>query len=493
MIVTEDTFRRYIRRFEREAIPTRLELFIVSRKIKLSQFAREANLSRQHLQRIRTARMEPTRGKMALLVSAARRLSLEPVRPEDLFELYAEESGGWTMAKDRDRIVLAAAVYATELAIAEQRMATLKKRPAEEWAAHLASLEGSVTIPLLRLLLRDAHRQLDLDPQRASLTYAAIWDLAALLPEAVLPDLKVTIRALTLIYRAYVARHLGDYSLASTFLDDAEEEVEGTASCTTELAQIWYERAALLLKCGSLKASEREAKRAVMLFTVLGDQRRLARAQILNGSVTFERGDVACARDLWLRAIDPLRATRDYDAVASATLNIGAAEMLLGNVNVAKAWLEQAHRLFTKLGSRGEIIRVRWTLARLRLLHENPPDGLRLLRAVRADYLGANMPTEAGFVGLDIVEALLERDEPTEELVGLARSVVETFRQAGATPKMLEALYYLREAVQRRRADAELVSEIRAYLEEAARGTTAAFVPRTPEITASGSTECSPG
>lgn len=70
---------------------TRLESFIKSRGIKPAHLARESGYSRQHLLRIRMGRMEPTRRCIAAIAAACRRLSGEPVRAAQLFELDEED------------------------------------------------------------------------------------------------------------------------------------------------------------------------------------------------------------------------------------------------------------------------------------------------------------------------------------------------------------------------------------------------------------------
>jgi predicted transcriptional regulator len=70
---------------------TRLESFIKSRGIKPAHLARESGYSRQHLLRIRTGRMEPTRRCIAAIAAACRRLSGESVRASELFELDEED------------------------------------------------------------------------------------------------------------------------------------------------------------------------------------------------------------------------------------------------------------------------------------------------------------------------------------------------------------------------------------------------------------------
>ena len=73
-------------------MPTsRLEQFIKSRGIKPAHLARESGYSRQHLLRIRTGRMEPTRRCIAAIAAACRRLSGESVRASQLFELDEED------------------------------------------------------------------------------------------------------------------------------------------------------------------------------------------------------------------------------------------------------------------------------------------------------------------------------------------------------------------------------------------------------------------
>ena len=72
-------------------MPTRLEMFIKSRGIKPAHLARESGYSRQHLLRIRMGRMEPTRRCIAAIAAACRRLSREPVKASDLFDLESDE------------------------------------------------------------------------------------------------------------------------------------------------------------------------------------------------------------------------------------------------------------------------------------------------------------------------------------------------------------------------------------------------------------------
>jgi predicted transcriptional regulator len=68
-------------------MPTKLETFLKSHRIKPAHLARESGYSRQHLLRIRMGRMEPTRRCIAAIVSACRRLSRQQVHAAELFDL----------------------------------------------------------------------------------------------------------------------------------------------------------------------------------------------------------------------------------------------------------------------------------------------------------------------------------------------------------------------------------------------------------------------
>jgi predicted transcriptional regulator len=72
-------------------MPSKLEAYLKSRGVKPAHLARESGYSRQHLLRIRMGRMEPTRRCIAAIVAACRKLSHEPVRAADLFDLEGDE------------------------------------------------------------------------------------------------------------------------------------------------------------------------------------------------------------------------------------------------------------------------------------------------------------------------------------------------------------------------------------------------------------------
>lgn len=71
----------------RRVFNTRLDHWLVAHKVKPARLALESGYSRQHLLRIRKGEMEPTRKCIAAIVTAARKMSREPVGASELFEL----------------------------------------------------------------------------------------------------------------------------------------------------------------------------------------------------------------------------------------------------------------------------------------------------------------------------------------------------------------------------------------------------------------------
>lgn len=414
--------------------------------------------------RVRLARAEPTRKTIARITSALRRLSLEDVRAEDLFELTIEDSAAWAV-QDR-RTLTDAAAYGRARGAAEALWRTTAKRRVEVWLSALLRHSAGVTEDMVRVLIFDAEKKTDHNPGRALAILTLADSIAERLQESS-PDLVAMLRGRTHLSRAYALRQLGRYRDALPLLDLAEEHFARTPSCALEVATVWYERAALLFVKEEYDAAIRAARHASNMFTLLGDARRIAKAQMILACVFHERGELELALASFTEVETALRAANDPESLASAFLNLGATETLLGNVPAAQAWLEKALRSFSKLGFRGEIARTRWVMARLHLLHVNRAEGMSQYREVRAAFEGLGMHADAGAVMLDVAMYLLE-DGKAVEAASLCREALAAFERSGASISARRAIAYLYQATQNGAADAALVRDVRRFLDRAA-------------------------
>jgi tetratricopeptide (TPR) repeat protein len=460
---------------EETALRSRLEFFMVVHDVKPAYLAKEAAISRQHLLRVRKGTMEPTRLKIAQIVSALRRLTLLNVQPNDVFELSIEENGTWALAAIREEVSAQAEKFRIEMRLTAARIAQVLQQPQDEWADRFS--QQPISEPLLRQLVLTAHRALDDKPRRAIAIHALAARLSRSLPNFVDPNVRIALIGRTFLDRAFALRHLGRFPEAFRMLDRAEEFFRSTPYCIHELAQAWYERAAVHFRTGEDDPAAVLAKQARSVYTLTTDRRRAAKARMLEACILVDARKFRPARDAFRESLAAFKAFGDQESLGSAYLNLGNTEMHLGRLTSARNSMLHALRIFTKLELRGEIIRVRWNLAHLDTFHGDADKGFALLRQARADFANLRMPAEAARVGLDIVKALFGNDAAAREAATLARTIVTEFENSGATRNAVEALAYLRDALARGKATPQLVDDVGRFVDRAPRHTDAIFTP----------------
>jgi hypothetical protein len=110
-----------------------------------------------------------------------------------------------------------------------------------------------------------------------------------------------------------------------------------------------------------------------------------------------------------------------------------------------------------------ERIRTRWMFAQLLIESGNAEEGLLDLRAAAMEYEAAGMVADAAQVDLERVEVLLRIDQ-WEEAAAIARRLVIVYERTGQRLSYVQALAYLREAVEAATATPELAQYVRAYV-----------------------------
>jgi tetratricopeptide (TPR) repeat protein/DNA-binding phage protein len=458
---------------DEDALRTRLEFYMVSHGIKPARLAREASISRQHLLRVRKGTMEPTRLKIAQIVSALRRLTFLPVQPTDVFELSMEENGTWALAHVRDAAATAGTKFREEMRATTAAIAEVLKRPVAEWPG--AFIERGVTEALVRQLVLTAHRLVEKQPKRAIAVLATAERLTKELPTLMKRDVGIVLKGHTYLERAVALRVLGLFHDERAMLDRAEAEFQKRAACTHELAQTWYERAALAFNLNELDEAARLALQARNIFLLTGDRRRAAKARMLQGCVLVDRHQYAKAREEFRVAVTTFRTFGDTETLAAAYLNLGSTEMRMGRTAAARDALKSAAIFFEKAKLPAEVVRVKWNLAHLVTFHESREKGLPLLRKVRVEFAKRDMLDAAATVGLDIVKALFGDDAAVDEAAELCQTIIGEFTKAGAAKNVLTALAYLRDATTRRTASPALVDEVRVFIEHASQDPAATF------------------
>lgn len=455
---------------------TRLEMFRVSRGIRSADLAEESGYHRSHVLRIRQATIEPSRDAMAAIVSALRRLSLEDVRAEMVFELTVEESGPWRQ-KRQAQFSREVAAYRKQRDKAHRVLVEISRLPRTDWLPSLRGIPGGLTAAVARTAILEGRRLIDTTPDYSEALLALGAAVADEAPDLT-PEYRAFLSGRARVERADALRQLGTYRAALPVLDEAARRFEGVPSCTHELGRAWFGRGSILFKMNGLDEALHYLRLSINIFAALDDHRRIARARFVEANVLFEKGDWDAARTRWLAVAPVFEAARDRHSLASLWLNLGWCDLDRGDPKSARVWLGRALERFTQLRSAVDIARTRWAVALVEARYGEQVAGLDMLRCARQELEQLNVLTESGMAGLDVAEILLLTHEHADQAAAVCRELVPQFERAGANKEVLKALAYLWEAANTRTASAALVRRIRSEVQQAERESTYRFDAR---------------
>lgn len=396
------------------------------------EVARLAGYSRQHFLRLRMGEGDATRGGILAVTDVCRRLSDEWITPGVLFERADE-------FLKRPGLRLSSAHRADR-----RSLDALLVDPVTPEFPELVAKTGIASETAVRHLLKGGQKRLDTHPAGAADVYDAAARMAATLPESA-PELAASLGAHALKGRSNALRMLGAYEDALTCLGMAAKLFVEARYCTDEAGQVEYTRAAVLFKMELWDDALAATRAARKRFVQSNDARRVAHADLLQANILFEQGDWNAARGMWLRLRKPLAALKDKDALARVSLNLGVCETRRGQRDEARRWLNQASAAFRALGNAAELARTRWNMASYLAAFKSRARALRALRHAQRSFAALGMWVDAGCVGLDITDVMIELGTADDELTRHAREVASTFIRAGLGVSTAHALDQLRQ------------------------------------------------
>jgi len=431
---------------------TRLELFLRRNELAPLALAEAAHYSRQHVLRVRTGEVSPTRRFIIEMTTACKAFTREVVTADMLFE-----RGDLLLASAHQRL---SRLFADELRMLDTLLA---KIVGDDWSARVMRAGiGSETA--VRHLLRAGGPLTDRAPQQAAAVYYAAIQMAATLAGTP-AELAASLQAHALKGRANALRHLGDFDAALTDLTLAARLFGKARYCVNEVGQIEYTRGTVLFKMERWSEAEAAARQARARFVATGDARRAAHAEVLRAGILFDQGDVDAARDVWFRLMSILDDLRDDEALARVWQNLGACEVRRRHAAEARRWLIYASAKFRALGNRSELVRTRWNIATYVATFGNPQRGIRLLQRVEREFVELRAFTDAGCVGLEIVERMLGPGTSDAALTRRAQEVAGVLVHAGLEVSAADALDQLRR-IARARDRRAVVAHVRTALRD---------------------------
>lgn len=347
---------------------------------------------------------------------------------------------------------------AADDAYAEECFALLKERPLRSWDAAARTHAEFRTLALMRRVLREVEREMDRRPAYALdlVGFAARWvrgEEAA--SRITLGDVWKQ--------RSNALRHLGRYPAALEAAEMAEVFYESVAGSEFDVGQARYTTAVVFIKMNRYEDALGALDRAEELLAPFGESVPLAKVEVLRAGVLFQQGDVVQAEARWRAVIPALTRLGDDTELARVRANLAECRRAAGAYDDALTDAKAAIAAYRKLGMDAERIRAEWTVANLRVASGDVVQGLQALHDSAVAFERLGMVADAGFVKLDIVEELLRQRE-WSAAAPIARAIVEVFTAAGVTAGSVEALSYLREAVEHQSATLPLVQYVREFV-----------------------------
>ncbi|MCU1347275.1 MAG: hypothetical protein JWO56_305, partial [Acidobacteria bacterium] len=314
------------------------------------------------------------------------------------------------------------------------------------------------SVPFLRRLLRVGERELDRRPRQALalIDFAARWargdDSAA---HQLLGDIWK--------HRANALRHLGRYSEALDAAEIGETFFSSVPNAEFDVGQARYATAVVLIKMNRYAEALEVLGAAEAILAPFGDTLPLAKAAVLRAGILFQQGDVDEAEKRWCAAIPILEQLGDRVELARVRANLAECHRAAGRYDDALRDAAHAIAAYRALEMDAERIRAEWTVANIQLNCDEAETGMAGLEEAAEAFELLGMIGDAGFVKLDVAEEHLRRGE-WRDAASVAKEVVSLFVRAGVTVASVEALTFLRTAVEHEAATLPLVHYVREYI-----------------------------
>jgi tetratricopeptide (TPR) repeat protein len=339
----------------------------------------------------------------------------------------------------------------------------LRDTPREQWPGLAERAELRNWGALERLASLSA-RVLESDPRHALAVAELGVAIAEGIPENTYPPVILTqLRAHAWKDTAQALAYLGRHQEALNALDQAEAYVTSFGALAHDRAIIRFVRATTLQEIDRHDESFALLAECKDVFRDHGDQRRLLLCGIAQGVLLHRLRKYREAREVYLLLLTGTRDTIDREAEACLHNVIGHCSVDLGDFDAAELHLSRAVQLFEELRQPMQAAKAELGRGRILVREGKIERGIEHLRDIRGRFILHGMTEEAGLCGLEIVEAMLLRDDaPAAE--ALARHIFTEFTAAALNTRAITALGYLSEAIAARKASAATVTNVREYI-----------------------------
>jgi tetratricopeptide (TPR) repeat protein len=275
-------------------------------------------------------------------------------------------------------------------------------------------------------------------------------------------------RALAWAYLGNAWRIASDLDKAEQALARAEDLHRHFEIDLATEAEILGFRASLRNTQGRFQEAARLLDRAVQLYREIGDHHQEGRALILKGTVLGDGGAVHEAvhhlRE-GLARIDPETEPRLL-LVAHHNLVLFLSDA--GRNAEALAALEQSRPLYLRLGSRMDLLRLRWLEGRIALGLGRSAEAERALSLALEAFLELGIGLDAALVAFDLARVYARRGD-CAAVKRIAADIVPVFQSCHVQPEALAALALFRDAAEAERITTGLLDHLSEFFRQVRR------------------------
>lgn len=317
---------------------------------------------------------------------------------------------------------------------------------------------------VFELVLERAFQAVLEDPRRAEELLRLALDLAERLdPGEHGPGAVEAAKARAWIHLGNTLRVRDEFRLADTAFGTAE----------LHLSRSWLDPLdeALFLE---LKTPLRRAQRrfdealeliegAIAIYRELHEPHLLGRAVMIKGVTLQYKGEIEEAADCFRTSLTLLEEPR---ALALCQLNLAGCLQDAGRSAEAAALIPQARRALEPVGTRTDLLRLRWTEAKVAASLGRHAEAEAAFLEARQAFLDASYAFDAALISLDLA-ALYLRQGRVKETKSVAAEILPVFRSREVHRDALAAVLVFQRAAEMEQLTLGLVDEVAAYLRQA--------------------------
>lgn len=352
---------------------------------------------------------------------------------------------------------------------ASELMGQIESHPAERQRLLVLNDARFHTVPFAELWLDRIWQRGFEDPHAAEEMARTVLELSDRIPaEPLGREVIYDVRGRAWSLLGNLRRILGDFRAADEAFARAREYLSRGTGDLLETARLYDLKSTL--RRNQLRFAEARdlIEKAANIYLSTGENHLAGRAMISRGLLLAEEGRPEQAIAVLREALTQIELEREPRLGLVAQQNLVARLQDLGRSEEALSLLPKVRRLTIEIGSRFELLRLRWLEGKilLSLGHEGRAEAAFM--EVRKGFTDLEAAYDMATVSLDLA-ALYLRQGRTAEIKRLAAEMLPIFESRDVHQEALAALMLFKRAVEMESLTARMVEEVADVLQRARR------------------------